>query len=114
MENHSLLKINISSTDKTGHDLMYEKIVVLARKSGISGVTVYRGIMGYGSSNKIEAVRFWELTEKLPVVIEIIDTLEKIESFYSSIETLLQESEKGCLVSIQPITILLQKSGRKK
>lgn len=110
---HSILKIYVSSTDKIGFDLLYEHIVLIAKQKGIAGVTVYRGIMGFGlSNNQIETSRFWELTEKLPVVIEIIDNTEVIERFYKLIEPDLLELPKGCLVTFHPIEIKLQKSGK--
>ena len=108
----SILKIHASTTDKIGSKLLYQHIVELARKKGITGATVYRGIMGYGSSSKISSSRFWELTEKLPVMIELIDTTEKLESFYTEIEEDLLNMPKGCLVAIEPATILLQKQGK--
>ena len=111
---NSILKIFASSTDKIGHDLLYEHLVVLAKQKGITGVTVYRGIMGYGSSNRIDSSRFWELTEKLPVVIEIIDKTDVLDDFYNFIESDLQRVPKGCLVTIQPIEIKLQKTGISK
>ena len=111
---NSILKIYASSTDKIGHDLLYEHLVMLAKQKGIAGITVYRGIMGFGSSNKIDSSRFWELTEKLPVVIEIIDKTEVLEDFYKFIESDLQKVPKGCLITIQPIEIKLQKTGISK
>lgn len=111
---NSLLKIYASNTDKIGFELLYEKIVVMAKQQGIAGVTVYRGIMGYGQSNNhISSSRFWELTEKLPVVIEIIDKTSAIEKFYKFIEKDLVVQSKGCLVTIHPIEIKLQKTGVK-
>lgn len=65
----SILKIFASSTDKIGTKLFYEYVVHAAKDFGVSGVTVYRGIMGYGRSSRISSSKFWELTEKLPVVI---------------------------------------------
>jgi PII-like signaling protein len=110
----SVLKIYSSSTDKMGTKLLYEHIVHLAKDNGISGVTVYRGIMGYGlSSSHISSSRFWELTEKLPVMIEMIDKTDKLESFYSLIEPELLKMSKGCLVSMEPISIKLHKSGKR-
>ena len=107
-----ILKIYASSTDHIGFELLYEHLVVLAKAKGIAGVTVYRGIMGYGSSSKkISSSRFWELTEKLPVVIEMIDKTEVLEAFYQSIENDLSMQSKGCLVTIHPIEIKLQKTG---
>ena len=112
---NSILKIYASSTDQLGFDLLYEHLVVLAKEKGIAGVTVYRGIMGYGlSSTQISSSRFWELTEKLPVVIEMIDKTEVLEVFYKSIENDLKSIPKGCLVTIHPIDIKLQKTGNKK
>ncbi|MCK5134565.1 MAG: DUF190 domain-containing protein [Bacteroidales bacterium] len=108
----SILKIHASSTDKIGSKLLYQHIVELARQKGIIGATVYRGIMGYGSSSKISSSRFWELTEKLPIMIELIDKTDKLEEFYTEIEEDLLNMSKGCLVAIEPATILLQKKGR--
>jgi len=110
----SILKIYASSTDKLGQDLIYEHLVMLAKQKGISGATVYRGIMGYGSSNKINSSRFWELTEKLPVIIEMIDKTEVLESFYEFIVNDLKNVPKGFLVTIQPIEIKLIKKGIQK
>lgn len=109
----SILKIYASNTDRIGSRLLYEHIVYLAREKGISGVTVYRGIMGYGSSSShISSSRFWELTEKLPVMIEIIDSTEVLENFYGLIEPDLRKMPKGCLVSMEPVIIKLQKPGK--
>lgn len=111
---NSILKIYLSSTDRMKFDLMYEFIVIKARNFGISGVTVYRGIMGYGkSSHHINTSRFWELTEKLPVVIEIIDTTEKVNQFFEIVEEELSKLPKGCLVTLQPVEIKMHKSGIK-
>lgn len=108
----SILKIYLSSTDRMKFDLMYEYLVQQAKKFGMSGVTVYRGIMGYGkSSHHINASRFWELTEKLPVIIEIVDTTEKINQFYLIAEEILSKLPKGYLVTIQPVEIKIYKSG---
>ena len=112
---YSVLKIYASSTDKLGFDLLYEQLVVSAKAKGIAGVTVYRGIMGYGeSSTHISSSRFWELTEKLPVVIEMIDKTIVLEEFYKTIEKDLLSIQKGCLVTIQPIEIKLRKTGNNK
>lgn len=111
-EGTSILKIYASTTDRIGSKLLYEHIVELARDKGISGVTVYRGIMGYGLSSGITSSKFWELTEKLPVMIEIIDKTSALNDFYSFIEPDLRGMPKGCLVVMEPITVRLQKSGK--
>jgi len=109
---YSRLKIKASTTDKIGSKLLYQYLVDLAHKKGIAGATVFRGIMGFGSSKAINSSRFWELTEKLPVVIEFVDLSEKLELFYSEIEQDLLNMPKGCLVTMEPTEILLQKKGK--
>jgi len=109
--NYSRLKIKASTTDKIGTKLLYQYLVEVAHRKGIAGSTVFRGIMGYGSSSAIRSSRFWELTEKLPVVIEFVDLTKKLEHFYSEIEEELLSMPKGCLVTIEPTEILLQKKG---
>ena len=109
---HSILKIRASTTDRIGSKLLYQHIVELAREKGISGATVFRGIMGYGSSSQITSSKFWELTEKLPVVIELVDLTERLKQFYKEIEPDLVQMPKGCMVALEPVTILLHKKGK--
>lgn len=109
---HSILRIHASTTDRIGSMLLYQYIVELAREKGITGATVYRGIMGYGSSSKISSSKFWELTEKLPVVIELLDKTARLEAFYEEIRKDLLTMPKGCLVALEPVTVLLQKKGK--
>ena len=109
---YSRLRIKASTTDKVGSKLLYQYLVEKAKEQGISGATVFRGIMGYGTSSKIQSSRFWELTEKLPVVIEFVDETEKLKVFYQHIEAELMQMPKGCLVTLEPTDILLQKKGK--
>ena len=111
----SVLKIYMSSTDSHKQKLMYENIVELAKKHGIEGVTVYRGIMGYGaSSNRISNSRFWELTEKLPVVVEMVDETIKIRDFFELFKPELDAFSKGCVVTIHPAEVVYKKTGMNK
>jgi PII-like signaling protein len=113
MTAYSVLKVYASSTDRLGSRLLHEAVVFRAREAGISGATVYRGMMGYGLSSHIHTSKFWELTEKLPVVVELIDTEEKIRTFFSLIEPDLASVPKGCLVTISPVEVVLHKHGEK-
>jgi len=111
--NYSVLKLYASTTDRIGTKLLYEQIVYLAKEKNISGVTVYRGVMGYGlSSKKITTSKFWELTEKLPIVIEMVDETAKLEDFFKIIEPDLLSMDKGCMVYILPIQIKMLKEGK--
>jgi hypothetical protein len=112
-EEFSVLKFYLSTTDLVEHKLLYEEIVRRAKKYGISGATVYRGVMGFGKSSHILSARFWELTEKLPVMIELIDKTELLEAFYEEIDPLLASSPKGCLITMHSVQIKLHKTGKK-
>jgi len=108
-----LLRIFISSTDKIKNQPLYENLVFLAKKHDMAGATVLRGVMGYGASSAVYSVKFWEYSEKLPMVVEIIDSREKIEKFFEIIKPMLESMEKGCMVSMQDIDVRIYKPGGK-
>ena len=108
------LRIYLSSTDKHETGNCYETIVLKAKENGLAGATVLKGILGYGASSVIHSYKFWELTEKLPVVVELIDEKEKIEQFFKIIHPMLDNLPYGCLVSSEKVDVLLYKAGEKK
>lgn len=109
----SLLRIFVSSTDIANHQPLYELITIKAKQEGLAGATVSRGFMGFGASSKIHTSKFWELTEKLPVTIEIVDETNKLKQFYNSIKPLLESVPKGIMVTIEKTEVLMYKSGKK-
>jgi len=109
-----LLRIFVSNTDKFKHSLLSETIVFAARRYGLAGATVLKGIMGYGSSSVIRSTKFWEITEKLPIVIEIIDESEKIERFVEKILPWFEKLRYGCMITVEKANIILYKQGTKK
>ncbi|NJK86448.1 MAG: DUF190 domain-containing protein [Bacteroidales bacterium] len=108
------LRIYVSSTDKMDNQPVYEKIVFEAKKSGLAGATVFRGVMGYGASSVVHSSKLWELTEKLPVVVEIVDERARVVSFYQNLEARLNRMSKGCLVTLEKVDVLLYKEGKQK
>ncbi len=109
-----LLRIFISSTDKLNHEPLYQAIVFKAKEQGIAGATVLKGIMGYGSSSSgVYSPTSWEVNEKVPLVIEILDETDKIEKFTDSILPLFEGLNKGCMITVEKATILLHKKGAK-
>jgi PII-like signaling protein len=73
--------------DKVEHKPLYEWIVLQAREQGLAGATVLRGMMGFGANTRnIRTFRFDTLSEDLPIIIEIVDTQEKLEKFLNLIE----------------------------
>ena len=109
-----LLRIFMSNTDKFKHKPLYEVIVYAAKKQGIAGATVIKGIMGFGASSVINSIRFWEVSEKLPVIVEIIDEAEKIEKFYQTIRPYFDKVEKGFLITLEKANVIYCKTGKNK
>jgi uncharacterized protein len=108
------LRIYISSTDKFKHSPLYEVIIYAARRYGISGATVFKGIMGYGESSEIHTSKLWELSEKLPLVVEIIDESDKIDSFFESIRPYFEKIGKGHIITTEETSVITHKAGSRK
>jgi hypothetical protein len=89
-------------------------IIYAAKKFGLSGATAIKGTMGFGGSSEVTNLRFWEVTDKIPVVVQIIDNEEKIELFIEKIMPYFDKIDKGCMITIENIEIVLNKTGRKK
>ncbi len=109
-----LLRIYISSTDKFRRVPLYEVILFAAKRYNLAGATVLRGIMGYGLSSKISSLKFWEITEKIPIVVEIIDEHQKIDAFFNIIQPYFAKIKYGCLVTSEEVNIMLYKQGQQK
>ncbi len=86
-EQGSLLRIFIGESDKHEHKPLYEWIVLQAREQGLAGATVLRGVMGFGANTRvIHTFKIERLSEDLPMVVEIVDTKEKLEAFLELID----------------------------
>ena len=86
-----LLRIFVGESDKHQGRPLYEWIVRQAREQGLAGATVLRGMMGFGANTRvIHTFKIERLSEDLPVVIEIVDTQEKIEAFFALIESQIE------------------------
>ena len=117
MENNSeacILRIYIGSTDQFNQQPLYEYLVFQAKRKGIAGATVTKGIMGFGASSVIHSYKFWEVSEKVPLVVEMIDEESKIREFYEGIRPQLEAIKYGSLVTLAKADILLYRSGTKR
>ncbi len=113
-DNIKVLRIYTSSTDKLKHTPLYEALVFAARRNGMAGATVLKGVMGYGGSSVVHSAKFWETNDKLPVVVEIVDESSKIEAFFELIKPYLDSVRYGSLVTVEDARVLYYKEGRKK
>ena len=84
-EENLMLRIYVSSTDTVRHVPVHEAVAYATRRYGMEGCTVYKGLMGAGRHTRLMSPTFWEIVEKVPVIIEIVDTSERIETFLGKI-----------------------------
>src|SRR3954451_5957645 len=87
--NAMLLRIFIGENDRCGHRPLYEAIVLKARELHLAGATVLRGPMGFGHSSRLHTAKILRLSGDLPLVIEIVDSEEKISGFLPALEPMI-------------------------
>ena len=86
-----LLRVFIGESDKLGHLPLFEAIVKKARDAGLAGATVLRGLEGFGATSRLHKVRMLRLSTDLPLVVEFVDTDEKIDAFLSKVESTISQ-----------------------
>jgi len=108
-----LLRIFIGESDKFHGRPVYEEIVLKAREANLAGATVIKGIMGFGANSKIHTSKLLTLSEDLPLIVEIVDTLEAIEKFIPTINNIFETTNIGGLVTIEKAQIIKYISTKK-
>lgn len=98
-----LLRIFIGEDDWAGDRPLYEAIILKAREMHLAGATVLRGPMGFGHSSRLHTTKILRLSEDLPLVIEIVDSEEKINGFLPALEELMTSSG---LVTLEKVRVL--------
>jgi PII-like signaling protein len=101
-EDGYLLRIFVGESDRHGHRPLYEAIVLQARESGLAGATVLRGVMGFGKHSFIHTTKILRLSEDMPMVIEIVDSREKIEQFLPALDELISDG----LVTLERVNVI--------
>ena len=102
-----LLRIIIGESSRHEGKPLYEWIVTTARKYGVAGATVVRGMMGYGANSRIKTASILRLSEDLPVIIELVDTREMLEQFLEIVDPMLNEG----LVTFEQMHIRMYRAG---
>ena len=97
-----LLRIFLGEDDKAGHQPLYEAIVLKAREKQLAGATVLRGPMGFGQSSHLHTAKILRLSEDLPIVVEIVDSEEKISGFLPELERMMGSG----LVTLEKVQVL--------
>jgi uncharacterized protein len=107
-EDGQLLRIFIGESDQWHGKPLYEAIILHCRRMGIAGATMLRGLMGYGAASRIHTAKILRLSEDLPIIVEIVDSAEKITALLPSIEEMVQEG----LVTLESVRVLQYRSGK--
>ena len=90
-EEAELLRIFIGESDHYQGKPLYEVIVLEARKRGMAGATVLRGIMGFGADSRVHTAKILRLSEDLPIIVEIVDNPERIAEFLPELDKMIKE-----------------------
>jgi PII-like signaling protein len=101
-EDGYLLRIFVGESDRHGHRPLYEAIVLKAREAGLAGATVLRGVMGFGRHSLIHTTKILRLSEDLPMVVEVVDSREKIEQFMPALDELITDG----LVTLERVNVI--------
>jgi uncharacterized protein len=102
LEEGYLLRIFVGESDKIGHKPLYEVIVLKAREAGLAGATVLRGVMGFGKNSILHTTKILRLSEDLPMIVEIVDSLEKVEAFLPTLDSLIEDG----LVTLEKVKVI--------
>lgn len=101
-----LMRIHIGERDKYRGKPLYQEIVELLRSRHYAGATVFRGIMGFGASSKLHTDRFLELSMDLPIVIECIETDDRIEAILPELDEMIG----GGLITLERAKVILYRA----
>ena len=108
-----LLRIFVGSTDKVNGTPLYEFIVYAAKRFGLAGATVLRGVMGFGANSVVHSAKILAISDDMPIIIELVDEADKIEQFLASIEKDFEKSKYGMLVTLEKINVIHYSPGSK-
>lgn len=103
-----LLRIFIGESDRHEGRLLSEWLVLKAREAGLAGATVLRGMMGFGAHSRLHTFKIERLSEDLPIIVEIVDTREKLEDFLSAVDAVIKEG----LATMEKVHVRLYRSGK--
>ncbi len=106
----TLMRIHIGESDKWHGKPLYESIVEMLRKEGFSGVTVLRGVAGYGHSSIYHTERILRLSQDLPIILEVVEYAERIEKLLPR----LDEMVEGGLITLEKVRVILYRAANKK
>ena len=105
-EDGKLLRIFLGESDTWEGKPLYEQIVIRARELKMAGATVVRGLMGFGAKSHMHTAKILELSQDMPMIIEIVDTQKNIDKLMP----FLDEAMKECLITLEDIKVIKYQS----
>ena len=110
IQNAKLLRIFIGELDKIEHKPLYEAIVYKAKETGLAGATVLKGVLSYGANSLVHSVKLWDISPDMPVIIEIIDSEEKINAFMPLVKEMFEKAASGGLITLEKVEIMMYRA----
>jgi PII-like signaling protein len=105
----TLMRIHIGESDKWHGKPLYEAIVEMLRKEKFSGVTVLRGVAGYGGSSVYHTDKLLRLSQDLPIILEIVESTERIEQILPRLDAMVE----GGLITLEKVRVILYRAAKK-
>ena len=102
-----LLRIFVGEQDKWQGQPLFQAIVQIARREGLAGATVLKGIMGFGRKSHLLTATLFRLSEDLPIVIEIVDSEEKVNQFIPHLDEMVRDG----LVTLERAQVIMYRAG---
>lgn len=104
----TLMRIHIGESDRWKGKPLYQAIVEMLRQEKFSGVTVLRGVGGYGSSSIYHTDKILRLSQDLPIVIEAVESSERIEEMLPQLDPMVE----GGLITLEKVRVILYRGGK--
>jgi PII-like signaling protein len=106
------MRIYLGESDHLGHLPLHEAIVKQARQAGLAGATVLKGVLGYGASDHIRTSKLLDLSGDMPMVVEIVDSAEKIEAFRPLLTEMMETCGRGGMVTLNDVDVIHYEPGK--
>ena len=104
----TLMRVHIGESDRWEGKPLYQALIELFRREGFFGVTVLRGVGGYGSASRYHTDKILRLSQDLPIVLEVVEYTERIEQILPKLDPMIG----GGLVTLEKVRVILYRSGK--
>ena len=102
----TLMRIHIGESDKWEGKPLYQALIEMFRREAFSGVTVLRGVGGYGSSSRYHTEKILRLSQDLPILLEVVEYTERIEQILPKLDKMIG----GGLITLERVRVILYRS----